>query len=88
LPKRGGGRRHPGHLLALRLTPANADDRAEVARTPKAIQAATDQSAEIALVNQGYEGQKVPAAAGAHGIEVDVIKLSEAKRGFVLLPRR
>jgi hypothetical protein len=55
---------------------------------PKAIQAATDQSAEIAFVNQGYEGQKAPAAAGAHGIEVDVIKLSEAKRGFVLLPRR
>ena len=39
-------------------------------------------------MNQGYEGQKAPAAAGAHGIEVDVIKLSEAKRGFVLLPRR
>src|SRR6202007_663567 len=30
-----------GHLLALHVTPANTDDRAEVGRMAKAIQAAT-----------------------------------------------
>ncbi len=77
-----------GHLLALHVTPANADDRAEVERMAKAIQAATDESVEIAFVDQGYTGTKPAAAAKAHGIELQVVKLPEAKRGFVLLPRR
>jgi transposase len=39
-------------------------------------------------VDQGYQGKKPAAAAGEHGIELEVVKLPEAKRGFVLLPRR
>ena len=77
-----------GHLLALHVTPANADDRAEIGRMAKAIRAATDQSVEIAYVDQGYEGKKPAAAAREHGIQLEVVKLPEAKRGFVLLPRR
>jgi transposase len=53
-----------------------------------AIQAATDESVEIAFVDQGYTGEKPAAAARARGIELAVVKLPEAKRGFVLLPRR
>ena len=77
-----------GHLLALHVTPANTDDRAEVARMAKAIQAATDESVEIAFVDQGYIGDRPATAAKAHGIELEVVKLPEAKRGFVLLPKR
>lgn len=77
-----------GHLLALHVTPANADDRAQVERLAKAVQAATDDSVEIAFVDQGYTGEKPAAAARRHGIELEVVKLPEAKRGFVLLPRR
>ena len=77
-----------GHLLALHVTPANTDDRAEVGRIAKAIQAETGESVEIAFVDQGYTGDKPAAAAAQHGIALDVIKLPEAKRGFVLLPRR
>jgi transposase len=77
-----------GHFLALHVTPANTDDRAEVGRMAKAIQAATDQSVEIAFVDQGYVGEKPAVAAKEHGIQLEVIKLPEAKRGFVLLPRR
>jgi transposase len=77
-----------GHFLALHVTPANADDRAEIGRMAKAIQAATDQSVEIAFVDQGYTGEKPAQAAAEHGIRLEVVKLSEAKRGFVLLPRR
>ena len=77
-----------GHFLALHVTPANADDRAEIGRMAKAIQAATDQSVEIAFVDQGYTGEKPARAAAEHGIQLEVVKLSEAKRGFVLLPRR
>jgi len=47
-----------GHLLALHVTPANADDRAEIGRIAKAIQAETGESVEIAFVDQGYTGEK------------------------------
>ncbi len=77
-----------GHLLALHVTPANADDRAQVERLTKAVQAATDDHVEIAFVDQGYTGEKPATAARRHGIELEVVKLPEAKRGFVLLPKR
>src|SRR5271165_1713742 len=77
-----------GHLLALHVTPANADDRAKVGRIAKAVQAETGESVKIAFVDQGYIGEKPAAAAAEHGIALEVIKLQEAKRGFVLLPRR
>ena len=69
-----------GHLLALHVTPANADDRAEVGRIAKAIQAETGESVEIAFVDQGYTGKKPAAAAAEHGIALEVVKLPEAKR--------
>ena len=77
-----------GHLLALHVTPANRDDRAEVGRLVAAIQEATDESVELAYVDQGYTGSKPDEAARTHGIALEVVKLLEAKRGFVLLPRR
>ncbi len=77
-----------GHLLALHVTPANADDRAQVERLAEAVQAATSENVEVAFVDQGYIGEKPAAAAQEYGIELEVVKLPEAKRGFVLLPRR
>jgi transposase len=78
----------PGHLLALHVTAANADDRAEVGRLAQAVQASTGQSVDLAYVDQGYTGTRAAGAARAHGIALEVVKLPEAKRGFVLLPRR
>ena len=77
-----------GHLLALHVTPAKADDRAEVGRIAKAVQAETGESVEIAFVDQGDIGDKPAAAAAEHGIALHVVKLPQAKRGFVLLPKR
>ena len=53
----------------------------------KQVQAATDQSVELAYVDQGYTGKKTEEAAAVHSIELEMLKLSSAKRGFVLLPR-
>lgn len=77
-----------GHLLAVRVTPANAEDRAEVGALAKDLQAATGQSVTLAFVDQGYTGERAAKAAEAQGIDLEVVKLPEAKRGFVLLPRR
>ncbi|HTF66741.1 MAG TPA: transposase, partial [Edaphobacter sp.] len=37
---------------------------------------------------QGYTGENAAEAAKKHGIQLEVVKHTEAKRGFVLLPRR
>jgi transposase len=77
-----------GHLLALLVTPADAGDREQVEALAAAVQAATGQTVEVAFVDQGYTGAQPEAAAAAHGIRLEVVKLAAAKRGFVLLPRR
>lgn len=77
-----------GELLAVLVTPANAGDRAQVAALAEAVQAATGSTVELAFVDQGYTGEHAETAAAAHGIRLEVVKLEEAKRGFVLLPRR
>jgi transposase len=78
----------PGHLLAPHVTPASADDRAEVGSLAEAVQAATETSVELAYVDQGRGGEEPAKAAREHGIVLEVVKLPEAKRGFVLPPRR
>lgn len=77
-----------GHLLALHVTPANEGDRAAVSALAKAVQDATGESVTLAYVDAGYTGQSAADAAQAHGIRLEVVKLADAKRGFVLLPRR
>src|SRR5918997_1286092 len=77
-----------GHLLAAHVTPATADDRAQVGQLAQAVQVATGESVDLAHVDQGYTGERAADAAREHGIELEVVKLAEAKRGFVLLPRR
>jgi transposase len=76
-----------GHLLALHVTPADRQDRAQVKQVAREVQKVTDKSVELAFVDQGYTGEQPAADAAKHGIELSVVKLPEAKRGFVLLPR-
>ena len=77
-----------GHLLALHVTPANVQERDQVGLLAAAVQAATGDAVEVAFADQGYTGEAVAAEAAVHGIRLEVVKLPEAKRGFVLLPRR
>jgi transposase len=77
-----------GHLLALVVTAADEQDRAQVAELAERVQEVTGQSVEIAYVDQGYTGEAAADSAAAHGLRLEVVKLPEAKRGFVLLPRR
>ncbi len=77
-----------GHLLALHITPANEQDRAQVSKLASAVQEVTGQHVELAFVDQGYTGDEPVQAAKTQGIRLQVVKLPEAKHGFVLLPRR
>src|ERR1700728_1379604 len=77
-----------GHLLALHVTAADVGDREAVARLAADIQDATGDTVALAYVDQGYTGKRAAEDAAAEGITLEVVKLPEAKRGFVLLPRR
>jgi transposase len=77
-----------GMLLAIHVTPANEQERAQVATLAEAVQEVTGNSVEVAFADQGYTGEAAEQAAAEHGMRLEVVKLPEAKRGFVLLPRR
>ena len=77
-----------GHLLAIIVTPANEQERAQVSELAAEVQEATGESVEVAFVDQGYTGEEPQKAAQEQGMELLVVKLQEAKKGFVLLPRR
>ena len=77
-----------GQLLALLVTPANEQDRAQVAELAERVQEATGETVEVVFVDQGYTGEQAAADAETQGIRLEVVKLPTAKQGFVLLPRR
>jgi transposase len=77
-----------GHRLALHVTPADVRDRDRVAALCEAVQEATADSVDLAYVDRGYTGPDAEIAAADEGVDLEVVKLPEAKRGFVLLPRR
>lgn len=77
-----------GQLLAVHVTPANEQDRVQVGALLARVPAVTGETVELAFVDAGYTGAPTAAAAEAVGVHLEVVKLAEAKRGFVLLPRR
>jgi transposase len=77
-----------GHLLALYVTPANEQDRDQVAKLAQSVQEATGLNVDIAYVDQGYTGEAAQEQAQDFCMQLVVVKHTEAKKGFVLLPRR
>ncbi len=77
-----------GNLLALKVTAANEQERAQVADLAARVQEVTGGTVEVAFVDQGYTGEDAAAQAQASHIRLEVVKHTEAKKGFVLLPRR
>ena len=77
-----------GLFLALHVTPADVDERKVVAELARRVKEATGESVRLAWVDQGYTGRTAAQAAREHGIELEVVRLPEAKKGFVLMPRR
>ena len=77
-----------GNLLAPHVTAADEQDRAQVGTLAESVQEITGEHVELAYVDQGYTGQDAAQAAQKHGLRLEVVKHTEAKRGFVLLPSR
>ncbi|CBW73576.1 Transposase [Mycetohabitans rhizoxinica HKI 454] len=72
-----------GHWLAVHVTPANEQARAQVPVLAQEGQLVSGQSVKLAFADQGYIGEEPAQAAQDEGIEVQVIKLPEAKKSFI-----
>jgi transposase len=77
-----------GHLLALHVTPATEQDPAQVAQLAEQEQDVTDASAEGASVDQGDTGDRARQDAADHGMQLEVVKRPQAKKGFLRPLRR
>ena len=77
-----------GHLLAVQVTAANEQERAQVADLVKDVQEVTGHHVEVAYVDQGDTGETPAQDAARKGVRLIVVKPEEARKGFVLLPRR
>ena len=69
-----------GHLLALKVTAANEQERAQVADLVEEVQQATGENVGVAFVDQGYTGEEPAEQAAKRGIRLIVVKLEEAKK--------
>jgi transposase len=52
------------------------------------VQQATGEIGKFTFADQGYTREDPAQAARDQGIDLHVVKLDEAKKGFVLLPQR
>jgi transposase len=77
-----------GHLLALKVTPANEQERAQVGALLAEVQEVTGEKIAVAFADQGYTGEEPAAQAADQGVHLVVVKLAQARKGFVLLPKR
>jgi transposase len=77
-----------GHLLAAHVTVAHEQDRSQGSAWAAKGQEVTGDAVELAFVDQGYTRIQAAQDAQAHPMQLEVVKLPEAKKGFVLLPKR
>ncbi len=70
-----------GQLLAVHVTPANEQERAQVAELARQVQEITGHTVKVAFADQGYTGEEAAQAARDEGVELQVIKSSAALAG-------
>ena len=67
---------------------ANEQDRDQVAELAEQVQWVTSGHVEVAFVDQGYTDEQAVEDAASQAIRLEVVKLPDAKCGFILLPKR
>jgi transposase len=70
------------------VTPASEQERAQVGEWMEEVQEATGAKVEGAFADQGYTGEDPAEEAARPGVRLVVVKLPEARKGFILRPKR
>ena len=76
-----------GHLLALKVTAVGEQERVRVGELMTQVQPAAGGSVQVAFADQGYTGAQPSQEAAQQGVNLELVKLSEAKKGFMLLSK-
>jgi transposase len=71
-----------GNLLALHVTAANEQDRAQVEKLAEEVQRITGDQVEVGYVDQGYTGEAAESAAARHGIQLELGQTHRGKAWF------
>ena len=72
----------PGLLLAVHVTPANGQERAQVAELARQVQQATGQTVKLAFANQGYTGETGAQAGHDEGIALQIVNCPRQRRAL------
>jgi transposase len=72
----------------VHVTAGNEQDRHQVDALAAQVQDVTGDAVAITSVDQAYTGDQATQDAEAHPMHLEVVKRPEARKGFVLLPRR
>ncbi|MGF6785694.1 transposase [Paraburkholderia sp. 35.1] len=87
--RKGGSKVHMavdtlGQLLAVHVTPANEQERAQVAELARQVQQATGETVKVAFADQGYTGEApAQAARGAARIKQVVASLMQPEAVYL-----
>ncbi|HEU0124617.1 MAG TPA: hypothetical protein VFQ91_29060 [Bryobacteraceae bacterium] len=76
------------HRMPLPGTPFDEQDRAQVGVLAEQVQQVTGENVEWVWADKRYTASTAAEAANHQGIRLEVVQLSTARNGFVLLPRR
>ena len=69
-----------GNLLALKVTAANEQERAQVGELAEKVQEVTGANVEVAFVDQGYTGEEPADERPTKASNLKVVKHTEAKK--------
>ena len=71
-----------GHLLAVHVTPADEQQRAQVQMLCEQVQQATGHTVQLAWADQGYTAKQAQQAAQNNGLDLQIVKLPVAKKAL------
>ena len=70
----------------MHVTAANEQERSQVSAVGGQVQQVTGDTVELAFVDQGYTGAPAAQDAAAYHMQLEVVKLPEAKKGLCCCP--
>jgi transposase len=77
-----------GLPITLEITPANKDDRSQIATIAERVQLKTGDHVEVLMADQGYNGEEAMNEAEFWGMTLELTKVPKVKNEFVPVPKR
>jgi Transposase DDE domain len=76
-----------GHLLDIATTPANGQEQAQVGKVLSEVHEVSSGNVQVAIADLCYTVEQTAAEADEERVTLKIVKLAEARKGFVLKPK-